>query len=108
MKRSSTSFPRHLSDWASILGPKWHFCNSIDLSDIFVNIERQSDVTTSLDLIFGVKALTFFLILQFHFFLALYVVSWRCQPSFDVLALFYHVLCIVDNTHCWILCFLHI
>jgi len=41
-------------------------------------------------------------------FLALYGDSWRWPPSFHVLTLFIHVLFITYNTHCWVLCFLHI
>jgi len=39
MKRASTSFPRHSSHWASILGLKWHICNSTALGGVFINIK---------------------------------------------------------------------
>jgi len=40
-------FPRHASDSASILGPKWHFRNYEPHNGIFVNIHGHNERTTN-------------------------------------------------------------
>ena len=46
--------------------------------------------------------------IPFLHFETLYGDPWRLSPSFHVLALFIHVLCIFHNTHCWVLCFMNV
>jgi len=68
----STSFPRHLSEWANIRtleAQEWHFCNSAAHNGNFINNAGRHEVTTRIGFLFHAPAAHFiFYILSNHHF----------------------------------------